>query len=134
MSNISTKFQKLGYKIASNGTDNHLILVDLSNKNINGARAEYVLELLNIATNKNTIPGDTNAMNPSGIRIGTPAMTTRGMIEQDFIKIANYVDQGINIAIKIQSYTTSKTTKELLKQLLMILKILIKIYLINYKH
>lgn len=67
-----------GYHLVSGGTDNHLVLVDLKrSRNIDGARVERVLELANIAANKNTIPGDVSAMTPGGIRMGTPALTSR---------------------------------------------------------
>ena len=68
-----------GYHLVGGGTDNHLILVDLkrSRNGLDGARVERVLELVNIAANKNTIPGDVSAMTPGGIRMGTPALTTR---------------------------------------------------------
>ena len=68
----------LGYNIVSGGTDNHLVLVDLKDKGIDGARVERVLELVGVASNKNTVPGDKSAMKPGGLRMGTPAMTTRG--------------------------------------------------------
>lgn len=59
---------------------------------MDGARAEKILDLLNIFGNKNTVPGDKSALNPGGYRAGTPAMTTRGLEEQDFIKVANFMD------------------------------------------
>lgn len=66
--------QKLGYKIVSGGTDNHLLLVDLKPKKIDGARIEKICDLANIACNKNTVPGDKNALIPGGIRVGAPPM------------------------------------------------------------
>lgn len=68
----------LGYSLVSGGTDNHLVLVDLKPKGIDGARVERVLELCGVASNKNTVPGDVSALKPGGLRLGTPAMTTRG--------------------------------------------------------
>lgn len=94
-------FQKLGYKLVSDGTDNHLLLVDLRNKNIDGARVERVLELANIACNKNTVPGDKSALIPGGLRMGTPAMTTRGLDEKDFELVANFVHRGVMIAQEV---------------------------------
>lgn len=73
-----------GFDLVSNGTDNHLVLVDLRSKGIDGARLEKVLELANLTCNKNTIPGDKSAVNPSGLRLGAPAMTSRGFLENDF--------------------------------------------------
>ena len=79
-----SELKNLGYKIVSDGTDNHLALIDLHNKQIGGAQVEKICELSNIALNKNTVPGDKSAMNPGGIRVGTPAMTTRGCLNNDF--------------------------------------------------
>ncbi|KAI7817666.1 serine hydroxymethyltransferase [Gamsiella multidivaricata] len=91
-------FSKLGYKMSSGGTDTHLILVDLRSKSIDGSRVERVLELVNIASNKNTVAGDKSAMNPGGIRVGTPAMTSRGLDEKDFEQVASFIDRAVNIA------------------------------------
>ena len=89
--------------MVSGGTDTHLLLLDLKSKEIDGARVERVLELVNIAVNKNTVPGDKSAMTPGGIRVGTPAMTTRGLDELDFEKVAEFVHRGIQIAIDVKS-------------------------------
>ncbi|KAK9039282.1 hypothetical protein V6N11_014490 [Hibiscus sabdariffa] len=67
-----------GYELVSGGTENHLVLVNLKNKVIDGSRVEKVLEAVHIAANKNTVPGNLSAMVPGGIRIGTPALTSRG--------------------------------------------------------
>ncbi|KAK1397749.1 hypothetical protein POM88_007612 [Heracleum sosnowskyi] len=69
---------KRGYELVSGGTDNHLVLVNLKPKGIDGSRVEKVLEAVHIAANKNTVPGDVYAMVPGGIRMGTPALTSRG--------------------------------------------------------
>jgi glycine hydroxymethyltransferase len=97
-------FQKLGYKLVSGGTDNHLLLVDLRPQSIDGARAERVLELVNIACNKNTVPGDKSALVPGGLRMGTPAFTTRGADENDFETVAHFVDRAIKIAINVNTH------------------------------
>merc|ERR1719506_3143538 len=73
--------QALGHEIVSGGTDNHLVLINLKAKGVNGAKVETICDLVNIATNKNTVPGDKSALNPSGLRLGTPAMTSRGLLE-----------------------------------------------------
>lgn len=81
-----------GLRIVSGGTDNHLILVDLSNLNITGKDAEILLDEVNITVNKNTIPFDKESpLKASGIRLGSPAMTTRGLKEEDFIEIGNII-------------------------------------------
>nr|XP_032519742.1 serine hydroxymethyltransferase, cytosolic isoform X2 [Danaus plexippus plexippus] len=90
-----------GYNIATGGTDLHLALVDVRNKGLSGARAERILELCSIACNKNTVPGDKSALNPSGIRLGTPALTTRGLKESDFDKVVDYIDKALSLAQEI---------------------------------
>lgn len=91
-----------GYDLVSGGTDNHMMLVNLKSKDMDGARAERVLELSGIALNKNTVPGDKSAFNPGGIRMGCHAMTTRGCDETDFKSIAEYLDRGIAIASQVK--------------------------------
>ncbi len=73
-----------GHTLVSGGTDNHILLLDLRPKGVDGSRVERVLELAHIAANKNTVPGDVSAMVPGGLRIGTPALTSRGFVEKDF--------------------------------------------------
>jgi len=99
---------KVGYKVVSGGTDNHLMLIDLRPKCITGSKVEKVMERAGIALNKNTVPGDVSAMNPGGIRIGSPAMTTRGLLEKDFEKIAEFLDRAVRISLEMQDKTTSK--------------------------
>lgn len=99
-----------GYKLVSGGTDNHLILVDLKSKGIDGARAERILELCNITTNKNTCPGDKSAMTPGGVRLGAPALTTRGLVEADFVKVAELLDRGIQIGLEAKAKTKNLKT------------------------
>lgn len=90
----------LGYNIVSGGTDNHLVLADLRPQGIDGARVERVLELVGVAANKNTVPGDKSALTPGGIRMGSPAMTTRGFSEEDFQRVADIVDRAVSIAVR----------------------------------
>ncbi|KAJ2003545.1 Serine hydroxymethyltransferase, cytosolic [Coemansia thaxteri] len=88
------------YQLVTNGTDTHLLLVNLiKSRGVDGARVERVLELAKIAANKNTVPGDRSAMVPGGLRLGTPAMTTRGLVEGDFAHIAEFVDRAVQIAV-----------------------------------
>jgi glycine hydroxymethyltransferase len=85
-----------GYKIISGGTDNHLMLIDLRNKNISGKKAEALLGAAHITVNKNMVPfDDKSPFVTSGIRIGTPAVTTRGMKEADMVKIVEWIDRLI---------------------------------------
>ena len=92
-----------GYALVSGGTDNHLVLVDLKkSRKIDGARVEAVLELANIALNKNTVPGDKSALTPSGVRMGAPALTSRGFAAKDFETVVDLFDKGVNIALDIK--------------------------------
>ena len=94
---LAEELKKHGFTLVTNGTDNHLILIDLRNKNITGKDAQLRLEESGITINKNSIPFDTNPpFNPSGIRMGTPAITTRGMKESDMKKIAGWINQVIS--------------------------------------
>lgn len=97
-----------GYSVATGGTDVHLVLVDLRPVGITGARAEYILEEISIACNKNTVPGDKSALNPSGIRLGTPALTTRGLAEKDMQQVVNFIDRGLQLSKEITTVSGSK--------------------------
>jgi len=89
---LARDLQKFGFKLISNGTDNHLMLIDLSNLNISGREAQDKLEQAGIIVNCNTIPYETrSAFNPSGIRLGTPAITSRGLKENEMKKIAELI-------------------------------------------
>ena len=94
---LCSDLQNKGYRIVSGGTDNHLFLVDLSNKDISGTKAQVTLEKAGIILNRNMIPFDKRTANdPSGIRMGTPSVTTRGMKEPEMLKIANWIDLALN--------------------------------------
>jgi len=91
---LAKTLQERGFRLVSGGTDNHLLLVNLSDKGLTGAKAEEVLERSGITVNKNTIPFDTRSPSvTSGIRIGTPAVTTRGLKEQDMEEVGNYISE-----------------------------------------
>src|SRR3989338_7521857 len=94
---LALELKKYGFNLISGGTDNHLVLVDLRNKNITGKTAQELLESAGIVTNKNTIPYDPGTpFDPSGIRLGTPALTTRGMKEKEMKLIAGWINEVIN--------------------------------------
>lgn len=95
---LATGLLDAGIDLVSGGTDNHLVLADLRAKGIDGARAEHVLELIEIATNKNTVPGDKSALVPGGLRMGAPALTSRGFVEGDFAHVAKLVARGVELA------------------------------------
>jgi glycine hydroxymethyltransferase len=94
---LAAGLTKHGYRITSGGTDNHLMLVDLRPKDINGKVAQEVLDRAGITVNKNGIPFDTYPIfKPGGIRVGTPAVTTRGMKEEEMLEIADLLNEAIN--------------------------------------
>ncbi len=93
---LEIEFNKLGYKLCFGGTDNHLLLIDVTMKGIGGKQAQIALDKAGITVNKNMIPDDTRSpFDPSGIRLGTPALTTRGMKEAEMKIIANWIDEAI---------------------------------------
>lgn len=94
---LASALQERGYRVISGGTDNHLMLIDVfGSKKISGKEAELALEMVNISINKNMIPFDTRKpLDPSGIRLGTPAVTTRGMRETDMKTIAEFIDMAL---------------------------------------
>ena len=93
---LAEGLKKNGYRIVSGGTDNHLMLVDLRPVGMDGKIAQETLDLAGITVNKNAIPFDTaSPMRPSGIRLGTPAITTRGMRESEMFDIANLIHQAL---------------------------------------
>ncbi len=99
---LGEELSKRGFDLISGGTDNHLLLVDLRNKNITGRDAEKLLDRVGVTLNKNTIPYDPQSpFITSGIRIGTPAVTTRGMKEEDMVKIAEIISTIIDDPKKV---------------------------------
>ncbi|HKR53221.1 MAG TPA: serine hydroxymethyltransferase [Chthoniobacterales bacterium] len=93
---LAAGLAKHGYRIVSGGTDNHLMLVDLRPKDLNGKEAQEVLDRAGITVNKNAIPFDTSSpFKPSGIRVGTPAVTTRGMREEEMLEIADLIAEAL---------------------------------------
>ena len=104
---LSDELMKRGFRIVSGGTDNHLMLVDLRNKNLTGKEAEKMLDDIHITTNKNTIPYDPqNPFITSGLRIGTPSVTTKGMKEAEMVELADIID----------SLLTNKQDSRLIKE------------------
>ena len=105
---LADSLQKAGLRIVSGGTDNHLMLVDLTASGRTGKEVEHLLDAANITVNKNTIPGETlSPMITSGVRVGTPAVTTRGMVESDMEQIAGFIrrvlEGGENVCSGVKS-------------------------------
>jgi len=97
-----------GFTLVSGGTDNHLVLLDLRSKGINGNKGEFICEQASIIMNKNTVPGDKSAITPSGLRVGAPGMTSRGLLEDDFRKVGEFISRAIDIGVEVQKKTGPK--------------------------
>ncbi|OXB81911.1 UNVERIFIED_CONTAM: hypothetical protein H355_015108 [Colinus virginianus] len=113
---LAAALMELGYDIVTGGSDNHLILLDLRSRGTDGGRAERVLELCSIACNKNTCPGDISALRPSGLRFGTPALTSRGFRQDDFRTVARYIHKGIELTLRVQNDMSPKATLKEFKE------------------
>ncbi|XP_018323680.1 serine hydroxymethyltransferase, cytosolic isoform X3 [Agrilus planipennis] len=107
---LAAGLMEKGYKILTDGTDVHMLLVNVKDAGLSGAKAETILESVHIACNKNTVPGDKSALNPSGIRLGTPAITTRGFTEKDVDNVADFIDRGLKLAKEIEKLSGPKIT------------------------
>jgi glycine hydroxymethyltransferase len=105
---LADELKSLGYNLVSGGTENHIVLVDLRGKGVDGSRVERVLELAHIAANKNTVPGDKSALVPGGLRMGSPALTSRGFTEEDFKQVARFVDRAVGIAVSLKEKSGTK--------------------------
>lgn len=94
---FAAALMKRGYRVISGGTDNHIVLIDMfGSKQITGKEAEHALEQVNISINKNMIPYDPRKpLDPSGVRLGTPAITTRGLKESDMETVAGFIDETL---------------------------------------
>ncbi|KPI83623.1 serine hydroxymethyltransferase (SHMT-S) (SHMT-S) [Leptomonas seymouri] len=92
-----------GHEFVSGGTDNHLLLWNVRVHGLTGSKMEKLLDAISISANKNTIPGDKSAITPGGIRIGTPALTSRGMKETEMTKVAEFLDRAVTLAKEVQA-------------------------------
>merc|ERR1712048_809863 len=99
---LADTLKEKGHKIASDGTDNHLVLWDLRPHGLTGGKVEKVCEAASMSLNRNCVHGDASALSPGGVRIGAPAMTTRGCGTEDFKKIASFLDRCCQIALSVQ--------------------------------
>jgi glycine hydroxymethyltransferase len=100
---LALELQAKGHKLATDGTDNHLVLWDLRPHGLTGSKVEKICNAAHISVNRNTVHGDVSALSPGGIRIGAPAMTTRGVDAEGFKKIAAFLDRTVQISLKIQA-------------------------------
>lgn len=117
---MAEEFINRWYKLVTWGTDNHMVILDFSNTPIeNGKNAEYILDLVGISTSKSTIPDDPNPpFRPSGLRIGTPAMTTRGVKEDDIRIIVDFIDQTLKLIPFMQEKNFSEKINKLKSQVI----------------
>ena len=107
---LASALMEQGLQVVTNGTDNHIVLWNLSKQGLTGSKMEVLLEKVNISVNKNSIAGDKSALSPSGVRLGSAALTSRNFTEEDFRVIAVFLSRAVKIATGIQK-TSGKTLK-----------------------
>eukprot|EP00796_Vickermania_ingenoplastis_P009044 gene9044-6345_t len=100
---LADALMEKGHKLISNGTDNHLIMWNVRALGLTGSKVEKMLEAVSISANKNTIPGDRSALSPGGIRLGTPALTSRGLTEADMDTVAGFIDRAAALSKEIEA-------------------------------
>ena len=105
---LAAAMMEKGEKLITDGTDTHLVMWDLRPHGLTGSKVEKILDLMHMTTNKNSVVGDKSALTPGGIRLGTPALTTRGMLEDDMVTVAGFLHRGILLALKIQETSGKK--------------------------
>jgi glycine hydroxymethyltransferase len=98
---MADEFIKQGNTLVTGGTDNHLMLLSAKARGLTGTKLEKMCDAVHITLNKNTILGDKSAVTPGGVRIGTPAITTRGYLEDDARQVAQFIERAIQLSIKI---------------------------------
>lgn len=108
---LSEDLIRRGHTIVTGGTDNHLLLLDVRPHGLTGSKLEKACDEVHITLNKNTIIGDKSAVTPGGVRIGTPAVTTRGYVEEDMKQVGAYLDEIVKISKKVQD-TSGKKLKD----------------------
>eukprot|EP00811_Abedinium_folium_P021846 NODE_3105_length_2091_cov_12.275458.p1 GENE.NODE_3105_length_2091_cov_12.275458~~NODE_3105_length_2091_cov_12.275458.p1 ORF type:complete len:495 (+),score=148.42 NODE_3105_length_2091_cov_12.275458:127-1485(+) len=108
MASLAAEMMARGHALTTGGTDNHLIVWDLRPHGLTGGKVEKVCEAASISLNRNTVAGDVSALSPGGVRIGSPAMTTRGCTAEDFKAIASFLDRCCRIALSIQAVSGKK--------------------------
>ena len=113
---LCDELKKLGHKICTGGTDNHIVMVDLKPMGLTGGKVEKMCERVGISINKNSVPGDKSAVSPSGIRLGTPSLTTRGMGEEEMKRVALLLNEAMYLAQKIQ-YKSGKKLSDFMAAL-----------------
>lgn len=105
---LAYALERRGYTCVTGGTDNHLVLWNVRGLGLTGSKLEKLLEMISISVNKNAIPGDKSALAPGGVRLGTPAMTTRGLTEADFETVADFLEKTAKLATTVQEASGKK--------------------------
>ena len=100
---MAARLMSRGHTLVTGGTDNHLVLMDLRPEGLSGSKVEKACDLCHITLNKNAVVGDVSAMNPGGVRIGTPAMTSRGLTEPDFEQVADFLHEVVTLCLEVQA-------------------------------
>ncbi|KAK9762454.1 glycine hydroxymethyltransferase shm1 [Basidiobolus ranarum] len=111
-SKLAETLTNYGYKIVTNGTDNHLVLWDLRPQKLTGSKLEKLCDLCHITLNKNAVHGDVSAVTPGGVRIGASALTSRSFKEDDFVKVGEFLHRAVQIALAAQEKAGSKLIKD----------------------
>jgi len=106
-----------GYTLATGGTDNHLILWNLRPQKVTGSKYETLCDVCGITINKNSIHGDKSAITPGGVRVGTPALTSRGFVEKDFTVVAEFLHRALQLTLKIQEKAAGPLLEDFKKTL-----------------
>lgn len=109
---LAAELHGKGYRLQTEGTDNHLILWDLRPIGLTGSKAEKICDYAGIIINKNAVSGDASAQVPGGIRLGTAALTSRSLREEDFKKVAEFMHRAIQIGLQLQKEAGSKLLKD----------------------
>lgn len=105
---LADELMKRGHKLVTNGTENHLVLLDVRPHSLTGSKVQLACDEVHITLNKNTIVGDKSAITPGGVRIGTPAVTTRGYMESDMRQVGVFLDQIVKISNNLQKNSGKK--------------------------
>lgn len=98
---LADELMKRGHKLITDGTENHMLLLSCINKGLTGSKVENACDAVHITLNKNTILGDKSAITPGGVRIGTPAVTSRGFLNDDMREVGRFIDEVMKISVKI---------------------------------
>jgi glycine hydroxymethyltransferase len=105
---LAEDLMQRGHKLVTNGTENHLLVMNVRDLGLTGSKYEKLCDQVHITVNKNTILGDKSAVTPGGIRIGTPAVTSRGYYEKDILEVSRYLDEVAKLAVDIQKQSGPK--------------------------